>query len=195
MKSKFSTAQITKMALMVAFVSVASYIVIPLPFTAASITGQTLAINLIALVLSPGEAFFTMMCYWLLGLVGAPIFAGGTSGPGKMFGPTGGYYIGFVLAAVLIAILKGKKYNIARYILVAIFVGMPVIYGIAFVWMKIAAGMTWEAAFVGAVLPFIPLDIVKCVVAALLAKPIQNAFFALEDHGGSKRAKTPGAKA
>lgn len=189
MKSKFSTAQITKMALMVAFVSVASYIVIPLPFTTASITGQTLAINLVALILTPGETFFTMMCYWLLGLVGAPIFAGGTSGPGKMFGPTGGYYIGFIIAAVLIAVLKGKKYNVKRYALVAVFVGMPVIYGIALAWMKIAAGMTWEAAFVGAVLPFIPLDIVKCVAAALLAKPIQSAFYALEDHSGRKRAQ------
>lgn len=187
MKSKFSTAQITKMALMVAFVSVASYIVIPLPFTTAAITGQTLAINLVALVLTPGETFFTMMCYWLLGLVGAPIFAGGTSGPGKMFGPNGGYYIGFVTAAVLIAVLKGKKYNIKRYIAVTVVVGMPVIYGIALTWMKIAAEMTWKAAFFGAALPFIPLDIVKCVTASLLAKPIQSAFYALEDYNGRKK--------
>ncbi|MBR1865060.1 MAG: biotin transporter BioY [Lachnospiraceae bacterium] len=186
MKSKLSTAQITKIALMIAFISVSSYIVIPLPFTTASITGQTLAVNLVALVLEPGEAFFTLVCYWLLGLVGAPVFAGGTSGPGKMFGPTGGYYIGFVIAAVAIAFLKGKKYNMVRYSLIAVLIGIPVIDGLGLIWMKFIGGMTWKAAFVGAVLPFIPLDIVKCIAAALLAKPIRSAFYALEGNTGEK---------
>lgn len=189
MNSKFSTVQLTKMALMVAFVSVASYIVIPLPFTAISITGQTLAINLVALVLTPAETGFAMMSYWILGLVGAPIFAGGTSGPGKMFGPMGGYYIGFVVAAVLISILKGKKYNIIRYVLVTVCVGMPVLYGIAFVWMKIVGEMTWKAAFLGGVLPFIPLDIVKCVAATAIAKPIQSAFYALQGNEAGKKKR------
>lgn len=187
MKSKLSTAQITKIALMIAFISVSSYIVIPLPFTTASITGQTLAVNLVAMVLEPGEAFFTLACYWLLGLVGAPIFAGGTSGPGKMFGPTGGYYVGFVIAAVAIAILKGKKYNMVRYSLIAMFIGIPIIDGLGLIWMKFISEMTWKAAFVGAVLPFIPLDIVKCIAAALLAKPICSAFYALEDNTEKKR--------
>ncbi len=194
MKSKFSTAQLTKMALMTAFVSVASYIVIPLPFTTASITGQTLAVNLVALVLTPGETFFTMICYWLLGFVGAPVFAGGTSGPGKMFGPTGGYYIGFVVATVLIALLKGQKYDIKRYILVMVLIGIPVINGMGCIWMKFAAGMTWKAAFAAAVLPFIPLDIVKCVAAALIARPVQSAFYMMEDYSGSKKTRPPKAE-
>ena len=108
-KKKLSTPQITKIALMVAFVSAASYLRIPLPFSEAAITGQTLAVNLVALTLSPLEAFITLLCYWLLGLVGAPVY-GGASGPGKMFGPAGGYFIGFIVAVVLIAWLRGKKY-------------------------------------------------------------------------------------
>ncbi len=191
MKEKFSTAQITKMAMMTALVSVASYIVIPLPFTTASITGQTLAVNLVALVLTPGETFFTMACYWLLGLVGAPVFAGGASGPGKMFGPTGGYYIGFVMATVLIAWLKGEKYDIKRYVLVLVLAGIPIIDGMGCIWMKFAAGMTWKAAFTAAVLPFIPLDIVKCVAAAMIARPVQRAFYMMEDYSGNKKMRPP----
>lgn len=190
-KNKLTTAQITKIALMIAFVSVSSYIVIPLPFTTVSITGQTLAINLIAMILTPREAAFTMFCYWLLGLAGAPVFAGGTSGPGKMFGPLGGFYIGFIFAALFIALLKGKQYNVFRYTLVAVFVGMPVIYGIAVVWMKFVGDMTFQAAFVTAALPFIPLDIVKCMVAALLARPIQKAFYAIELAGSSGNSRKP----
>ena len=120
-KMKLSTTQITKIALMTAFVSAASYLRIPLPFSEAAITGQTLAVNLVALVLSPGEAFVTMLCYWLLGVVGAPVY-GGAAGPGKMFGPAGGYFAAFMLAVVLIARLRGTKYNIIRYALVTILI-------------------------------------------------------------------------
>ncbi len=182
-KMKLSTTQITKIALMTAFVSAASYLRIPLPFSEAAITGQTLAVNLVALVLSPGEAFVTMLCYWLLGVVGAPVY-GGAAGPGKMFGPAGGYFAAFMLAVVLIARLRGTKYNIIRYALVTILIGIPVIDGIGFIWMKVAAGMTWKAAFMAGFLPFIPLDIVKCIAAVLLAKPVQSAFYAIEGNMG-----------
>lgn len=182
-KMKLSTTQITKIALMIAFISAASYLRIPLPFSEGAITGQTLALNLIALILSPGEAFVTMLCYWLLGVVGAPVY-GGAAGPGKMFGPAGGYFVGFILAAVLIAKLRGRKYNIIRYTLVTILIGIPVINGVGFIWMKVVAGMTWNAAFLAGFLPYIPLDIVKCIAAVLLAKPVQSAFYAVEGNPG-----------
>lgn len=188
-KIKLSTFQITKIALMVAFVSAASYLRIPLPFSEGAITGQTLAVNLVALTLSPGEAFITMLCYWLLGVVGAPVY-GAAAGPGKMFGPAGGYYAAFMLAVVLIAALKGKKYNLLRYIFVTILVGILVIDGIGYVWMKLVADMTWKTAFMAGFLPFLPLDIVKCIGAVLLARPIQSAFYAIESDNG-RRPKTP----
>lgn len=189
-KMKLTTAQITKIALMVAFISAASYLRIPLPFSVGAITGQTLAVNLVALLLLPGEAFITMLCYWLLGVVGVPVY-GGAAGPGKMFGPAGGYFMAFMLAAVLIAKLRGTKYNIIRYALVTILVGIPVIDGIGFIWMKAVADMTWKVAFLTGFLAYIPLDIVKCIAAILLAKPIQSAFYAVEetaDRSGRVRA-------
>ena len=189
---KLSTAQITKIALMVAFVSAASYLRIPLPFSEAAITGQTLAVNLVALILSPGEAFLTMVCYWLLGVVGAPVY-GGAAGPGKMFGPAGGYFAAFLLAVVLIAALRGKKYNLIRYTIVTIAVGLVVIDGIGFIWMKMVAGMTWKAAFMAGFVPFIPLDIVKCIAAVLLAKPVQGAFYVIES-GNERKSKAPKAE-
>lgn len=182
-KKKLSTPQITKIALMIAFVSAASYLRIPLPFSEAAITGQTLAVNLVALVLSPLEAFITMLCYWLLGVVGAPVY-GGPAGPGKMFGPAGGYFAAFMLAVVLIGLLKGKKYSIVRYAIVTILIGIPMIDGIGFIWMKTVAGMTWKAAFFAGFVPFIPLDIVKCIAAVLIAKPVQVALYAMEDSMG-----------
>lgn len=185
---KLSTAQITKIALMVAFISVASYLRIPLPFSNAVITGQTLAVNLIALLLSPGEAFITMFCYWLLGVVGAPVY-GGPAGPGKMFGPAGGYFAAFMVAVVVIAALRGSKYSPVRYAMVTIFAGIFIIDGMGCIWMKVVTGITWETAFLTGFLAYLPLDVVKCIGAIALAKPLQSAFWAIEgSRGESNRA-------
>ena len=174
-KKGFSTAQLTKMAMMIALVSAMSYVRIPLPFSEAAITGQTLAVNMIALLLTPKEAFVTMCCYWLLGLVGAPVF-GGMAGPGKLFGPGGGYFMAFVLAVVLIGLFRGKQYKLSRYIVVTVLVGIFVIDAMGFVWLKFVTGISWKSAFVAGVVAFVPLDIAKCVLASIVVKPLQRAL-------------------
>ena len=128
MNQKFNTVELTKMALLTALICVSAYIVIPLPFTPASLTAQTLVVNLIALLLTPRQAAFTMVVYILLGLTGLPVFSGGMGGPGKLFGPTGGYIMSWIPAVMLMSWLKGKYYSFKRYCLVTILVGMPVIY-------------------------------------------------------------------
>lgn len=184
-KKGFSTQQLTKIAMMIAFVSAMSYVRIPLPFSEAAVTGQTLAVNIIALLLTPGEAFVTMLCYWLLGLVGVPVF-GGMGGPGKLFGPGGGYFMAFMLAVVLIGKLRGASYHRMRYLVVTILVGLFVIDGIGFLWLKLVTGMPWSAAFIAGVVAFAPLDIVKCVVACIIVKPLQKALHIMGDTGENR---------
>ena len=117
----------------------------------------------------------TIVGVWIvLGAVGLPVFSGGIGGLGKLLGPTGGYIIGAVVVAVLISLLKGKNGNIIRYAVVAIVVGMPVLYLLGMSWMMISAGMDWRAALVSSVLPFIPLDIAKCIAAAIVVKPLER---------------------
>lgn len=174
-----STRTMCKVAMMVAFVSVMSFIRIPLPFSEAALTCQTLAVNIIALLLVPKEAFMVMLSYWLLGLVGAPMFSG-MGGPGKLFGPGGGYFLAFIPAALLISFMKGKRYCLHRYLAVTLFVGIVVIDGLGMVWLKMVSGMNWEAAFVAGFAAFIPLDIIKCVVACIVVKPLEKALKILE---------------
>lgn len=118
----------------------------------------------------------TMLVYLLVGLAGIPVFTGGTAGPGKLFGPTGGYIIGFLFTAVMLAALRGKTYNFKRYAFLGCVLGIPLIYAFGVVQLKLVTGMDWEKAFLTGVLPFIPLDIVKCVAAAFLAGPINRIF-------------------
>lgn len=173
---KITTAELTMMALLVALLSAASYIFIPLPFSSASITANTLVVNMIGLILEPMQAALTVAVWILLGLVGAPVYTGGASGPGKLFGPSGGYYFSWLLAAALISLLKGKKYNVRRFNLVTMLVGIPVIYLGGSIWMGFVSGIEdIRMLFVASILPFIPGDIVKCLAASYLAVPVLRA--------------------
>lgn len=117
------------------------------------------------------------MGMWIaLGIIGLPVFSGGMGGLGKLLGPTGGYILGYLAAAILIALLKGKKGSVIRYAAVAIVAGMPVIYLLGMGWMKVSANMDWNAAFVSSVLPFIPLDMAKCIAAAIIVKPLERVM-------------------
>lgn len=168
------TAEMTKMALMVAMNCVSAYIIIPLPFSLSPLALQTLIVNLTGYVLNAKQAFMTMLVYLLVGLAGVPVFTGGSAGPGKLFGPTGGYIIGFLFTAVFLAYFKGEKYSFKRYALLGCVIGIPLIYVFGVVQLKLITGMGWDKAIMTGALPFIPLDIVKCLAAAVIAGPINR---------------------
>lgn len=170
------TAEMTKMALMVAMNCVSAYIIIPLPFSLSPIALQTLIVNLTGYVLNAKQAFMTMLVYLLVGLAGVPVFTGGSAGPGKLFGPTGGYIIGFLVTAVFLAYFRGEKYSFKRYALLGCVIGIPLIYVFGVVQLKLITGMGWDKAILTGALPFIPLDIVKCLAAAVIAGPINRIF-------------------
>lgn len=170
------TAEMTKMALMVAMNCVSAYIIIPLPFSLSPIALQTLIVNLTGYVLNAKQAFMTMLVYLLVGLAGVPVFTGGSVGPGKLFGPTGGYIIGFLFTAVFLAYFRGEKYSFKRYALLGCVIGIPLIYVFGVVQLKLITGMGWDKAIMTGALPFIPLDIVKCLAAAVIAGPINRIF-------------------
>lgn len=176
MKQKYTTQELTKMALLTTMVCISAYIIIPLPFTPISLTAQTLVVNLIALLLTPGQAVFSIAVYILLGLIGLPVFSGGMGGPAKLFGPTGGYLLAYLIAVWLMSRLKGRKYSLIRYSAVTILVGMPIIYLLGSLYMMYLTGMDWMSVLTAAVLPFVPLDIFKCFAAALIARPVQVAL-------------------
>lgn len=170
------TAEMTKMALMVAMNCVSAYIIIPLPFSLSPLALQTLIVNLTGYVLNAKQAFMTMLVYLLVGLAGVPVFTGGSAGPGKLFGPTGGYIIGFLFTAVFLAYFRGEKYSFKRYALLGCVIGIPLIYVFGVVQLKLITGMGWDKAIMTGALPFIPLDIVKCLAAAVITGPINRIF-------------------
>ena len=171
-----NTRVLTKIAICVALLSVSAYISIPLPFTAAMLTALTVVVNLVAFILTPKQAFLTLAVYILLGSAGIPVFVGGTAGVGKLVGPTGGFILGFLLSAPLISLLKGKVPDFKRYMFIAVFVGMPVIYICGSISMCLVQNLDIFSTLVVAVFPFILGDIIKAGIAAYLGVKLNKVF-------------------
>ena len=167
-RTQINIQELTKTALCVAILCISSYLVFPLPFTPIVISLHTVMVNVIGLILKPRHAAYVVLVYLLMGLIGLPVFSAGTAGAGKLFGPTGGYYFGFLFAVILISLLKGKKRSLSRYIIVTICVGIPVQHVCAILMMCVHNGFQIEAAFLTVSLPFLLGDIVKCVMASMI---------------------------
>lgn len=139
---------------------------IPLPFTPVPLTGQTFAVLLVGAALGARRGAASLGLYTGLGLAGLPVFAGGAAGLGYALGPTGGYLLGFILAAYIIGLFAecGLERDI-RASLLPFLVGTVIIYLLGAGWLAFFVGP--QAAIAKGVLPFLPGDLLKLVLAAL----------------------------
>lgn len=134
----------------------------PVPFTF-----QTLAVLLVGSALGSLRGSLSMLVYLLAGLA-LPIYADGASGPAALFGATGGYLIGFVIAAAVVGLLGEYPLTKNVFGMLASFVlGSAIIYTLG-VLVLAATVFSWniaQAAEVG-VYPFLVWDAVKALIAA-----------------------------
>ena len=168
--------ELTKMSICIAIICISAYIAFPLPFSPVMVTAQTIAINLVALVLTPKQSFLVVILYIFLGVFGLPVFFGGTSGLGKLFGPTGGFILGFLIITPLISYLKGKNNSFKRYLSITIFIGMIVLYIIGSIFMSIVQNVSIISALSLAVFPFIVGDIFKCFLSSFIAVKLNKVL-------------------
>jgi len=140
-----------------------------LRFSVVPITLQTLAVLLTGAALGSRRGSLAMLVYLLEGAVGLPVFAGGTGGFIKLIGFTGGYLWAFPVAAFVVGLLCER--GLDRRPLtsaIAMFPGTLIIYGIGASWLAFALKLNAAKAFALGVLPFIPGDLLKLVIAAAL---------------------------
>jgi biotin transport system substrate-specific component len=135
------------------------------------ITGQTFAVLFVGATLGSLRGALSMLLYVGLGVAGLPIFAEGGAGLEKLAGPTGGYMIGFVLAAALVGWLAQKEWD--RKVLGTIgafLAGTAVIYAVGLPWLSVALGQLGypndlSATLQAGLYPFIPGDLIKALAA------------------------------
>jgi biotin transport system substrate-specific component len=160
-------------ALMGALTAAGAFIMIPLP--PVPITAQTFFLNLSAVLLGGPLAAASQIIYVLLGVVGMPVFSGGKAGLGVLFGPTGGYLIGFIVGAFATGFIAHIKKNAGIFWLIfAMLLGMVIIYVCGTVQLAFIAKLSFKKALAVGVLPFLPGDVIKILLAAIVASRLKG---------------------
>ena len=141
---------------------------IPLPFTPVPITGQTFAVLLVGAALGSKRGAASLASYLAMGLIGLPFFAGGARGLSILTGATGGYLVGFILAAYVVGLLaeRGLERSV-RTSLLPFLIGTTIIYICGITWLAVVLG-SFEQAIVAGLLPFLIGDAVKLIAASLV---------------------------
>lgn len=165
-------ANITMVVAGAALTAGAAQLVIPM--WPVPITGQTFAVLLVGTTLGALRGALSMVLYIALGAIGLPIFTDGSAGWHVIAGPTGGYLVGFVLAAILTGWLAQRSWD--RKVVgagVAFLAGTAVIYAVGLPWLSVALGQLGypndlSATLQAGLFPFVPGDILKAVAAGVL---------------------------
>ncbi|MCM2285389.1 MAG: biotin transporter BioY [Desulfobacula sp.] len=158
-------------SLFVALIAVGAFIAIPIG--PVPIVLQNLFVLLAGLLLGPVWGLACVAVYLIIGLAGLPVFAGGTSGLGKLFGPTGGYLLGYLPCVFITASVSkglGKK---TAFDILAMVLGSLIVYAAGVPWLKAVTGMSLEKAVMAGMVPFLIGDALKIVAAAFLAKTLR----------------------
>lgn len=139
---------------------------VAIPMWPVPITGQTFGVLLVGALLGSRRGALSVLTYLAEGFIGLPVFAGGAAGIARLLGPTGGYLLGFVVAAFVVGWLSERGWDRrALTTAAAMVVGNFVIYSFGASWLTSFVG--WERALAVGVVPFLIGDAVKIGLAAL----------------------------
>ncbi len=146
---------------------------IPIPFSPIPITGQTFGILFLGAMLGSRIGTLSVVLYIFEGLIGLPVFAGGTMGFLYLLGPTGGYLIGFIPAVYLVGYLSERGWiaNFSSTFLTMI-IGTSVIFLFGISWLAVTAGFG-TAVSIG-LYPYIPGAVIKIILATIAAYSINR---------------------
>lgn len=172
-KNRFlSTQELCYTALGAALTAICAWISIPaqVPFTL-----QTFAVFLVTGLLGLKCGMLSVTVYLLLGAVGLPVFAGFKGGAGVLFGVTGGYLIGFLFTALTVGSFTKFFGHKLPILLFSMILGLVLCYAFGSLWFlflytRANGTITFGSVLGMCVLPFLPVDTVKILLASLLTK-------------------------
>jgi biotin transport system substrate-specific component len=141
------------------------------------ITLQTLWVYLSGIVLGPLWAGFAFLLYLLAGVIGLPVFAGANAGLGVVLGPTGGFLVGFPLAAVTIGFVTHGvdglnplgEVSVPRLV-AALVAGSAVVYAAGAVGFSLVQGIGLLASVSAVVIPFLPVAALKAAATVAIVR-------------------------
>ena len=167
--SLFSIHRLVWVALMAALMAVGAMISIPVgPISPVPISLQTMFVLLAGLILGPREGAFAMLLYLGAGCLGLPVFAGGKSGLAAFLGPTGGFLLSFVPAAMFCGFGKSNPVKPLPVLLIfcALATGISLLLGT--IQLAAVLKISISKAIAVGVVPFLPGAVIKCLAAAFI---------------------------
>jgi biotin transport system substrate-specific component len=172
LRSSFSARDLAAGALFAALIAAGAFVALPL-FGPVPFTLQVFFVLLAGLMLGARLGALSALAYVIAGLV-APVYAQGASGPGALFGPAGGYLIGFVVAAYVVGWLV-ERWHPSRFVplLSIAAAGLVPIYVIGATWLALQLhSVNVQTVVWGGVVQFVPADLVKAALAAFIARAL-----------------------
>lgn len=171
MNRNHKTMQMILCAFFAALTAVLSQIALPLPFTPVPVNLATLSVFLSGALLGPRYGALSQFLFVLLGGIGLPVFSQFTGGLGTLVGPTGGYLVGYILASFVTGLLTGRLF--VRNAL-SMSAGLLVCYSLGTAWFVYVTGTGLMEAMFLCIVPFLPGDALKIVLAAVLVRRLSG---------------------
>lgn len=147
------------------FIAVCAQINIPLPFTPVPLSGGTLGVLYAGALLGSRRGAVAVVLYLLEGSAGLPFFSGGAAGFVHLFGPTGGYLVGFPVGAFATGLLaeRGWDRTPGRAFLAMLAGSLPIF---TFGLIGLSRFVPAETVLVQGLWPFLPGDLLKSAISA-----------------------------
>jgi biotin transport system substrate-specific component len=162
---------------------------------AVPITAQTLGVMLAGSLLGARRGGLAVLVFCVLVVAGLPLLAGGRGGLSVLTGPSAGYFVAFPLGAVVVGALMGLwrgRFAVGWAFIANVVGGILVIYAVGIPVQAWVTGLPLSTVIVKS-LVFLPGDLVKAVVAAVVARGVARAYpqAGLGTVGGRERVTAP----
>lgn len=171
---KLHSSDMAQVGLICAVLCVISPIAIAIPFSPVPLSFSVIAIFLSVYVSGYRRSLMGCGLYLLLGGIGLPVFAGGMGGIGRLFGPTGGYLFGYLVAIYVFGKLGGKSASSKGMQVLGMVLGLIGLYGVGTAWLMLQSGMHLRAALAAGVLPYVVVDLMKIAFTAFLGDNLRK---------------------
>ncbi len=172
-KSRFSVTDLVLIGLCTAIIAVMAQISIPMPL-GVPVTMQTFAVTLTAIILGSRKGAAASLAYLLLGAVGVPVFANFSGGLQALAAPAGGFLWSFPLMAFLIGLGAEGFHRSRIFFILCQTAGIVLNFAAGILFFCLITGSSFTAGFSACVLPFIPVTVIKAVLASVIGLQIKE---------------------
>ena len=170
------TKKITMIGLMTAVTCILGPLSLPLPFSPVPITLTNFAVFLSIYILGMKYGTISLLIYLALGTIGLPVFSSFSGGLGKLAGPTGGYLFGFIFLALIHGFFMLRFHKKTFASIIGMTLGMIACYLFGTIWLALHMSLTFKAALMIGVIPYLPGDAVKIALAAIIGPKLSSAI-------------------